>query len=130
MKRLHLFLCFLPLASLAQDAPVKVTYADERYMTPTFKTKKGFQVYDLKKCDGAAGCIPDGRFEMYADSLQKRKLYVAEIRNGLREGVWIYFDHKGNTMCEEEYSGGRLVRYTIFRDGTEMYEKTFAAPMM
>jgi antitoxin component YwqK of YwqJK toxin-antitoxin module len=116
--------------SFAQDtARVKISYGDLRYMQPVFKTKNGFQVYDIKKCSGA-DCPPTGKFTMYADSLQKQRLYEGEIRNGQREGVWSYFDKKGDTVCEEEYISGRLVRYTIYNAGTEVYERIVTTPSL
>jgi hypothetical protein len=130
-KPILLLALFFPLLLPAQDTvQVKVTYGDLRYMEATFKTKKGFQVYDLKKCSDNAGCPPAGRFVMYSDSAQKRRLYEGEFRSGMREGVWNYFDKKGNTVCEEEYSSGKLLRYTIFREGEEAYERTFGAPAL
>ena len=128
MKKLLLFFVLLsPLPLLAQDT-AKVIYGDARYMQATFKTKNNFQVYDLKKCDGP-DCPPNGLFMIYADSAQKKRLYQGEFVNGLREGVWSYFDKNGNTVCEEEYTAGRLLRYTIYREGTEQYERTFKAPV-
>lgn len=124
-KLLLIFFLLLPRLCAAQDT-AKVSYGDTRYMAPTFKTKKGFQVYDVKECSENAlqNCPPDGRFIMYGDSAMKRKLYIGNIENGKRDGVWSYVDKQGNTVCEEEYISGRLVRYTIFRDGVEVYEYT------
>jgi antitoxin component YwqK of YwqJK toxin-antitoxin module len=127
MKKLWFILTiFLPALACAQDT-AKVIYGDARYMEATFKTKNNFQVYDIKKCS-SGNCAPDGLFSMYADSAQKRKLYTGEIARGMREGVWSYFDKSGNTVCEEEYAAGKLIRYTIFNEGTEAYERTFREP--
>lgn len=131
MKKLPiLFLLALPCLCFAQDT-AKVAYGDARYMAPAFKTKNNFQVYDIRGCEdaGTGNCPPDGVFVMYGDSAMKRKLYTGNIANGRREGVWSYMDKQGNTVCEEEYSGGRLIRYTLFKDGAEVYEKTAGAPL-
>lgn len=126
MKKLWLILALLlPFPALAQDTS-KVIYGDARYMEPTLITKNKFQVHDIKKCDG---CLPNGIFAMYADSAMKRRLYVGEIVNGKREGVWSYFDKKGNTVCEEQYASGKLIRYTIFKEGTEVYERIIKDPV-
>lgn len=128
-KLLFLFVLSFPVLCTAQDT-LKVTYGDARYMAPTFKTKKGFQVYDIKACsDGNTNCPPDGRFVMYADSAMKRRLYIGNITGGRRDGVWSFLDKAGNTVCEEEYAAGRLLRYTIFREGVEVYEKTSGSPL-
>lgn len=126
MKKLW-FICmfFLPLFVCAQDT-AKVIYGDARYMEPVFKTKNNFQVHDIRKCDG---CLPNGMFAMYADSAMKRRLYAGEIVSGKREGVWSYFDKGGNTVCEEQYAAGKLVRYTIFKDGIEVYERIVKDPV-
>ena len=127
MKKLLLIIMLFPFPLLAQDT-ARVIYGDARYMQPTFITKNNFQVYDIKPCEGG-NCAPGGLFIMYADSAQKRKLYQGEIVNGKREGVWSYFDKSGRTVSEEEYAAGLLLRYTVYREGAEPYEKTFKSPV-
>lgn len=131
MKKLFIFF-FLPFPVLckAQDTAM-VIYGDSRYMAPAYKTKNNFQVYNIRECNdlNKGSCPPGGLFVMYADSTMKRKLYTGNITNGRRDGVWSYLDKQGNTVCEEEYAEGRLVRYTIFKNGTEVYEKTAGSPL-
>jgi len=63
---------------------------------------------------------PDGYYLFYSDASETKLLMEGELGNGLRQGLWKYFNPDGTLYCRCQYANGQLngLYETLNPDGT------------